>query len=35
MELSTLLTTFSISTLILTIIGLSIRDWIIARRSRE
>ena len=34
-EPGTVLTIISISALILTILGLSIRDWIIARRSSK
>jgi hypothetical protein len=35
MELGTILTVVSISALILTIVGLSVRDWILARRAEE
>jgi hypothetical protein len=35
MELGTILTVVSISALILTIVGLSVRDWILARRIEE
>ncbi len=35
MELGTVLTIVSISALILTIVGLSIRDWVEARRGGE